>query len=71
MECPGNVPLVSALSVGSWDMLSLSDKDGDRVALCNGAGQEYVAKPSWEDGQTKSSTCKSIPSALPGFFFKM
>lgn len=44
MEHPGNVLLVSALSVGSWDTQSLNGKDGGRVALCNGAGQEYVAK---------------------------
>lgn len=55
MEHPGSVPLVSALSVGFWDMQSLSDKDGGKVALCKGAGKEYAAKHSWEDRQTKFS----------------
>ena len=27
-----------------------------------------IAKPSWEDGQTKSSSCKLIPSALSDFY---
>lgn len=69
MEHPGNVPLVSA--VGSWDMQSLNDKDGGKVqGVCNGAGQEYAAKPPQEDEQTKSSPCKPIPSARSGFFSK-
>lgn len=71
LEHPGNVLLVPAQSVGSGDTQSLNDKDGAKVALCNGAGQEYVAKPSWEDGQINSSPCKPVPSALSGFFSKM